>query len=147
MKQQGRQATKRSGSSSAGKARSASTSRGSATRGKKTGGGANSTTDHDQIREWAESRGGVPSCVKRTGGRGDTGVLRIDFPGRGSDAKLQKVSWDEWFKKFDANDLTFLYQDKTATGRTSRFNKLVSSERSSKRTGEKSKPRTAGGAA
>lgn len=54
-------------------------------------------------------------------------MLRIEFPGR-SEAKLQKISWDEWFRKFDERDLAFLYQQRTASGRPSRFNKLVSPE-------------------
>jgi len=83
------------------------------------------TTDHEQIREWVEERGGRPACVKGTGGRGDTGLLRIDYPGRGDDDKLKEISWDEFFEKFDEQGLAFLHQDKTKGGRTSRFSKLV----------------------
>src|ERR1051326_3965386 len=36
------------------------------------------TTDHDEIRQWAEERGGRPSCVRNTGGGGDIGILRLD---------------------------------------------------------------------
>lgn len=85
------------------------------------------TTDHEEIRKWAEQRGGAPACVRGTGGRGDTGMIRIDFPD-GPEPSLQQISWDEWFQKFDANELALLYQDKTADGRQSRFNKLVSRE-------------------
>jgi hypothetical protein len=87
------------------------------------------TVDHDEIRRWAEERQGEPACVRGTGGQGDTGMLRIDFPSAGraeSQQKLQKISWDDWFSKFDERSLAFLYQDKTANGRTSRFSKLVS---------------------
>jgi len=38
---------------------------------------------------------------------------------------LEKVSWDEFFEKFDQSNLEFLYQEKTADGQTSRFNKFV----------------------
>src|SRR4051794_34732042 len=39
------------------------------------------TTDHDEIRRWAEERGGRPATVEGTEGGGeDAGVLRIDFP-------------------------------------------------------------------
>ena len=85
------------------------------------------TWDHDEIRRWAEARGGVPACVRGTGRRGDTGVLRIDFPD-GPEPSLQQISWDEWFKKFDENNLALVYQDKTASGKLSRFNKIVSRE-------------------
>jgi hypothetical protein len=78
------------------------------------------TTDHDQIRSWAEGRGGRPARV-RTSRPG--GVLRIDF-GEAED-ELEEISWDEFFKIFDENDLAFLHQDKTASGGTSRFNKFI----------------------
>jgi hypothetical protein len=74
------------------------------------------TTDHDEIRRWAEQRGGQPAAIK-TGKRGGAGILRIDFP-RGK--KLPHVSWDEWFATFDQSHLGFLHSDE------GRFNKLVS---------------------
>jgi hypothetical protein len=92
---------------------------------------SNVTLDHNEIRRWAEERQGEPACVRGTGSRGDIGMLRIDFPSAGraaSQQKLQKISWDEWFSKFDERGLAFLHQDQTATGRTSRFNKLVNRE-------------------
>lgn len=88
--------------------------------------GGNTTTDHDKIKQWVEERDGKPACVKGTGGEDDPGVLRIDFPGYGDDSKLQELAWDEFFEKFDESDLAFLYQDKTASGDTSRFFKFVS---------------------
>jgi len=81
------------------------------------------TTDHDEIRNWAEERGGRPSVI-RTEGKG--GVLRIDF-GDKEDA-FEEIEWDEFFQIFDQNKLAFLYQDKTADGGTSRFNKFVERE-------------------
>ena len=84
---------------------------------------ANVTTDHDKIRKWAESRGGQPATVKDTGDEEEAGILRLDFDP--PDASLTKISWDEFFEKFDDADLAFLYQDKTAGGKTSRFHKFV----------------------
>jgi hypothetical protein len=75
-----------------------------------------------------EKRGGTPACVRATGGRGDVGVLRIDFPD-GEEENLQKISWHEWFDKFDERHLVFLYQNRTSSGAMSRFNKLVSTDR------------------
>jgi hypothetical protein len=83
------------------------------------------TTDHDAIRKWVEDRGGRPASVKDTGSGGTPGILRIDFPGRGDDDALQEISWDDFFKGFDENNLAFLYQEKTADGSESRFNKFV----------------------
>jgi len=86
------------------------------------------TTDHDEIREWVEARGGRPACVKTTGDKGDIGLLRIDYPGYGDDSKLQEISWCDFFEKFDKEKLAFLYQDETADGKESRFSKLISRE-------------------
>jgi hypothetical protein len=86
---------------------------------------AKRTTNHDKIQKWVEKRGGKPACVRGTGGKGDTGVLRIDFPGYSGADTLQAIEWDEFFQKFDEQNLAFLYQDKTAGGKPSNFNKLV----------------------
>jgi hypothetical protein len=60
--------------------------------------------------------------VKAThGSRG--GLLRIDFGP--PEESLGHIEWDEFFETFDGNNLAFLYQDKTAAGRKSRFAKFV----------------------
>lgn len=81
---------------------------------------ARQTTNHDEIRHWAEARGGRPAAVTATGSGDDPGILRIDFgePAEG----LEQISWDEFFRAFDENDLVFLYSDEGET----RFNKFVS---------------------
>jgi hypothetical protein len=89
---------------------------------------SNTTTDYEQIRKWAEARGGKPAHVKGTGGADDAGILRIDFPGYSGGGKLEEISWDEFFEKFDAQGLALVYQEKTAEGQRSNFNKLVSRE-------------------
>ncbi len=93
-------------------------------------------TDHSEIQEWAGSRGATPSCVRKTGGNGDVGMIRLDFPGYSGEQSLQEISWDEWFEKFDENQLALIVQDQTAGGAKSNFNKLV------KRTAAEKKPRT-----
>jgi len=85
---------------------------------------AHATTDHNRIRQWAESRGGHPATVKRTEHGKEAGILRLDFDP--PDEALEKISWDDFFKKFEDADLAFLYQDKTEAGKTSRFHKFVS---------------------
>ena len=84
---------------------------------------AKTTQDHNEIRKWAESRGGKPARVSDTGGKNDPGILRLDFDPK--DPDLTPISWDEFFKKFDAEHLSFLYQEKTADGKSSRFHKFV----------------------
>jgi hypothetical protein len=83
---------------------------------------AKTTTDHKEIRRWAEQRGGRPSIVRRTEGGGG-GILRIDFAE--PDGSLEEIGWDEFFRIFDERELALLHQDKTEDGKPSRFNKLV----------------------
>jgi hypothetical protein len=83
------------------------------------------TTDHETIRRWAEARGARPACVRGTGDAKDPGMIRLDFPGY-SGQSLEPISWEEWFRAFDENDLALVYQDETAGGERSNFNKLVS---------------------
>jgi hypothetical protein len=83
---------------------------------------AKTTTDHEEIRRWVEERGGWPARVIGTGGDEDPGLLRIDYPGYSGEGKLERISWEEWFEKFDEKDLAFIYQDEG----DSRFSKLVS---------------------
>ena len=97
--------------------------------------GATTTTDHDEIRRWAESRGARPACVRGTGGGDDTGMIRLDFPGYSGAESLQPIDWDQWFQAFDENGLALLYQETTAGGEQSNFNKLVSRGGLSKRRG------------
>src|SRR5215470_9103010 len=85
---------------------------------------AHATTDHDKIRRWAESRGGHPATVRRTERNKEAGILRLDFDP--PDETLEKISWDDFFEKFEDADLAFLYQDKAEGGKTSRFHKFVS---------------------
>ena len=85
---------------------------------------ATKTTDHEEIKAWVEKRGGRPASAPGTGGKKDAGVLRIDFPGAG-DEDLEHLEWDAFFQKFDDAQLAFLYQEKTADGKLSRFNRFV----------------------
>ncbi len=88
---------------------------------------SNTTQDHDFIREWADKRGGKPSEVASTEQDGKPGILRLEFPDapNANDDALKEIGWDEFFEKFDASGLEFLYQEETAGGEQSNFNKLV----------------------
>jgi hypothetical protein len=87
---------------------------------------ATTTTDHDEIRQWAEERGGRPAIVAATDDNGrEGGILRIDFddPDGDQDEGLEAIGWDRFFRIFDENDLAFLH-----SGDGSRFNKFVAKE-------------------
>lgn len=105
------------------------------------------TQDHEEIRHWAEARGAVPAEVTSTHRKNEPGVLRFCFPNAKprNNQSLNKIPWDDFFEKFDSNDLELVYQEKTASGQRSNFNKLVypegksrSTSRSSRRTSTKS---------
>lgn len=98
---------------------------------------SNVTTDHDFIRRWVEARGGQPACVRGTGDGEDIGMLRIDFPGYSGEESLEPISWEDWFQKFDERGLAFLYQERTASGEPSRFNKLVRREKAEEGNGSR----------
>ena len=78
------------------------------------------TTDHDTIKNWAQSRDGYPAVIRT---KGEGGVLRIDFGE--PEQELERIEWDEFFQIFEENKLSFLYQEKISDGGTSRFNKFV----------------------
>ncbi len=87
------------------------------------------TTDHNTIKKWAEQRGGKPAAVSGTGNsKSDDGVIRLMFPDseHSEDDNLEEISWDDWFEKFEESKLALIYQEKTADGKESSFNKLVS---------------------
>jgi len=86
-------------------------------------------TDHKTIKAWAEKHGATPSCVRGTGGSGDPGMLRFDFPGYSGADSLSPIDWDEWLGKFDESGLALLVDD----DETSNFNKLVRRETAASR--------------
>jgi hypothetical protein len=96
---------------------------------KDSGGGARTTTDHDEIRTWAEDHGGRPAAVKRTHKGGDVGIIRIMFPDAPNSEHdaLTEISWDEFFQEFDQRDLALLYED------DSLFSKLIGRDTAEKR--------------
>jgi len=85
------------------------------------------TQDHNEIQQWAEARGAIPAEVASTESKGQTGILRLEFPGakNANDSALKEISWDEFFEKFDASGLALVYQEQTAEGEQSNFNKLI----------------------
>ena len=81
---------------------------------------------------WAEQRGAQPARIAGTGrGKHDIGMIRLEFPGapNAKDESLEPISWEAWFDEFDKKSLALLYEETTARGQKSNFNKLVSRER------------------
>jgi ferritin-like metal-binding protein YciE len=101
-----------------------------ATTAARSGGGDLSkiTTDHEEIRRWAEERGAHPACVKGTRAKDGSCLLRLDFPGYTGEESLEPITWDQFFQIFDQRGLALVYEEKTSKGEKSNFNKLVSRE-------------------
>ena len=99
----------------------------SRSRGKNNSQSTSSTTaDHEEIRRWAEERGGRPATVRSTVGEGhEAGIIRIDFPGCSGGDSLEEITWDEFLEKFEESKLALVYQETMAYGTKSNFNKLV----------------------
>jgi hypothetical protein len=87
------------------------------------------STDHEEIRQWAEERGAQPACVRGTGDEDEIGILHLEFRDAAGarDESLQSISWDDWFSAFEERALALIFQDETARGQTSTF-KLVDRE-------------------
>lgn len=85
------------------------------------------TRNHDEIRKWAEARGGKPGHVTSTERPDDPGILRICFPHapQHNNEAIEEIGWDEFFEKFEEQGLQMVYQEKTADGKLSDFNKLT----------------------
>ncbi|HET8997305.1 MAG TPA: hypothetical protein VFN42_11615, partial [Acetobacteraceae bacterium] len=90
---------------------------------------AHATTDHNQIRKWAEAKGGKPAAVDRTHKGGDVGIIRIMFPDnpQSEHQSLVEISWDEFFREFESRKLALLYED------DSLFSKIVGRDTVEKR--------------
>lgn len=76
------------------------------------------TADHAEIQEWVERHGGHPGLVETGEGRDRLAV--------GFDAdSCRRVSWSEFFERFDRESLAFAYNP-DANGETVASAKLVS---------------------
>ena len=87
------------------------------------------TTDHDTIRKWAESKGGKPAAVDRTHSDKDVGLIRIMFPDAPNShhENLVEISWEEFFEEFESKQLALILDEKSL------FNKLIGRDTAEKR--------------
>jgi len=90
-------------------------------------GQAKRTTNHEEIKKWAERRNGRPARVVGTGNGDDAGLMRIDFPeADDNDESLEEISWAECYEKFDEKHLAFLSEAQSTDGKRSYLHKPVS---------------------
>jgi hypothetical protein len=92
-------------------------------------GDTKTTTDHNEIRRWAEDRGGRPVRVHGVFGKtGDATDLRIDFLFDKYDDDVEQISWEDFFAQLDREQMVLVYQTETEGGSTSRFARIVRKE-------------------
>ncbi len=78
------------------------------------GSSSKETTNHGEIRRWAEKRGGQPAVIDHPNALADKRGIRIDFPGKRDDAIkdiTHPVSWDEFFRLFEDQQLLLAYDE------------------------------------
>ncbi|WP_199171716.1 hypothetical protein [Pollutimonas nitritireducens] len=92
---------------------------------------AETSIDRKTIEEWVAKFKGKPAAVKKTHGENAIGTLRIMFPvaPNSEHDDLVEISWDEFFKEFEAKKLALLYES------DSMFNKLVDRDTSLRQKG------------
>lgn len=89
------------------------------------------TINHDEIQKWAELHHGKPEIVDDPSAGSDLAFLRINFHGGEDDIFLgeadeeKKLSWKEFFKKFDELNLAFMYDPKGKGEDMSMFYKFI----------------------
>ncbi len=72
------------------------------------------TSDHSEIRSWAERLGGRPAIIDHPIARADKIGIRIEFPGETHEVLMSETrpaSWDEFFKVFEDQRLLLSYDD------------------------------------
>ena len=98
-------------------------------------------TDPAAIKAWAEARGGRPAVNEGTSPHDDPSDLRLMFDltgtqaatdgvggGTGTGERLRPIGWDEWLRRFEAENLALWVQDRNADGQVSRYYQLTARE-------------------
>lgn len=82
------------------------------------------TTNHKEIHRWAESQSAVPAEVLPHIVDSEPALLRFMLKAQIRDhLNIREISWEEFFAKFDALGLTFVY-DNELTG----YNEILQRE-------------------
>lgn len=92
---------------------------------------AKTLTSRDDVRQWAEARGGNPMLMETPDGTGSRTLLQLTFGqhaintdgNEGPDrvGGFQLVSWDDWFAALEAANLALRVSDDLAGGNEAEF--------------------------
>jgi len=73
---------------------------------------AGPTTNHAEIRHWAEAHKAIPTEILPPTLDHEPTTLRIMLPQMAADRKdVRVITWEEFFLKFDLFGLSFVYDD------------------------------------
>ncbi|QQR39125.1 hypothetical protein [Devosia rhizoryzae] len=88
-------------------------------------------TDHAEIRQWTEARGGHPMLMDTPDGTGTRTLLQLSFGqhalnGTGDEGPdrltgWELASWDDWFAALEEADLAIQVSDDPAGGNEAEF--------------------------
>lgn len=68
-----------------------------------------STSNHDEIRKWAEAHNALPAEFASTSHDGEPRILAFILAAQPPD-DLQEVSWEQFFPVLDISGLALVYQ-------------------------------------
>src|SRR5919108_87236 len=86
------------------------------------------TTSPRTIRQWVEERGGYPAVLKTARGEEPAGTLRIVLAEEVAAEDVERLDWNDFFARFDAQGLALVYQEATTEGKESGVAELVRRE-------------------
>lgn len=79
------------------------------------------TADNDEIRAWMEEHGALPAVLKETSDNGEESpdMLQISF--NPNDPNMKEMDWEEFFERFENENLALVYDDATPKGEIPEF--------------------------
>jgi hypothetical protein len=83
------------------------------------------TTDHEEIKQWAEEHNARPAVVRHETRGGGVGIIDIDLAHFGEDEYVEPISWEDFFEQFDERNLAFVYEKETLPGEKHWFHKFT----------------------
>ncbi len=80
------------------------------------------TVNHEAVRSWIEEHNGHPVVVRGTDGDIAEGTLSLVFDDA---SRYEEIAWEEFFDRFDADNLAFCYKDGVQRGQEAEAYKLI----------------------
>ena len=84
-----------------------------------------STTNHNEIQQWAEEKEGIPATLKNQDEEASNLIIRILFSDDKNVDQAREIPWDQFFKLFEEHKLAFVYKHENFGGALSNFHRFV----------------------